>query len=201
MKKALESLKRLMKDHQGMVQELERIKEKNKDEFAKDRLTETLANERIRKHLDESNFILERRSLEVSETLEEEKEKALKKAVESLTASLTADEVAELQLLNQITHVTSDDLSRYAQKYQEKPLALKYIDSLAQDRDFLFTLTDEQQSRLNPEEAIEELAQDIDLEISQYNSIREADDLQALQYELITEGKIENIQKEIDNLK
>ena len=201
MKKALESLKRLMKDHQGMVQELNKIKERNADEIEKDRITETVADERIQKHLDESNFILERRSKEVSETLEEEKEKALKQAMDFLTTSLTADEVAELQLLNQLKTVTVDDLDRYAKKYDRKPLALKYIDSIAQEKEMFFTLSEEQQDQLDPEKAIEELAKDIDLEISQYNSIREVDEVEALQYELVTEGKIENIQKEIDNLK
>ena len=201
MKKALESLKRLMKDHQGMVQELNKIKERNADEIEKDRITETVADERIQKHLDESNFILERRSKEVRETLEKEKEKALKQAMDFLTTSLTADEVAELQLLNQLKTVTVDDLDRYAKKYDQKPLALKYIDSIAQEKEMFFTLSEEQQDQLDPEKAIEELAKDIDLEISQYNSIREVDEVEALQYELVTEGKIENIQKEIDKLK
>jgi hypothetical protein len=201
MKKALEDLKRLMKDHQGMVQELNKIKERNIEELKKDRITETVADERIQKHLDESNFILERRSKEVSETLEEEKEKALKQAMDFLTTSLTVDEVAELQLLNQLKTVTNDDLDRYAQKYDKKPLALKYIDSIAQEKEMFFTLSEEQQDQLNPEKAIEELAQDIETEIRQYNSIREVDEVEALRYELVTEGKIENVQKEIDNLK
>lgn len=201
MKKALESLKRLMKDHQGMVQELNKIKERNADEIEKDRITETVADERIQKHLDESNFILERRANETRETLEQEKEKALKETMDFLTTSLTADEVAELQLLKQLRSLTADDLDRYAQKYDQKPLALKFIDDIAQEREIFYTLSDEQQEQLNPEKAIEELAKDIDLEISQYNSIREVDEVEALQYELVTEGKIENIQKEIDNLK
>lgn len=201
MKKALESLKRLVEEHEGMVKELNKIKERNADELEKDRVTFSVANERIQKHLDESNFILERRSKEVRETLEKEKEKALKQAMDFLTTSLTADEVAELQLLNQLKTVTVDDLDRYAKKYDQKPLALKFIDDIAQEREIFYTLSDEQQDQLDPEKAIEELAKDIDLEISQYNSIREVDEVEALQYELVTEGKIENIQKEIDNLK
>lgn len=201
MKKALESLKRLVKEHEGMVKELNKIKERNADELEKDRVTFSIANERVQKHLEESNFILERRANETRETLEQEKEKALKETMDFLTTSLTADEVAELQLLKQLRSLTADDLDRYAQKYDQKPLALKFIDDIAQEREIFYTLSDEQQEQLNPEETIEELAKDIDLEINQYNSIRELDEVEAMQYELITEGKIESIQEEIDKLK
>lgn len=200
MKKTLEGLKQLMEEHQGMVTKLSKIKERNAEELEQDRITRTVAVERINDHLDESNYILSRRSQELSELLQEDKEQTIQEAMAKLTKTVTADEVAELQLLNQLTTITREDLFRYADKYQDKPLALKYIDGISKDRDIVFSLSEEQLDLLDPEKAINELAQDIGLEIRQYNSIRELDVAEHTQYELIVEGKIENIQKELDKL-
>ena len=200
MKKTLEGLKQLMEEHQGMVTKLSKIKERNAEELEQDRITRTVAVERINDHLDESNYILSRRSQELSELLQEDKEQTIQEAMAKLTKTVTADEVAELQLLNQLTTITREDLFRYADKYQDKPLALKYIDGISKDRDIVFSLSEEQLDLLDPEKAINELANDIGLEIRQYNSIRELDSAEHTQYELIVEGKIENIQKELDKL-
>lgn len=70
------------------------------------------------------------------------------KAIEEEQQAVTQDDLAELLLLDQI-ELTQDDINKYADKYANKPLAMRKINSIAKEQELTPVYHDTEVDNLN----------------------------------------------------
>lgn len=98
---------------------------------------------------------------ELADKIEVEYEKELKTLKESVQ-SVTADDVAELSLLASTKEITKEELEGYFVKYANKPLALKKIREIANEKPDLLMIDFE---RLDTEQRLYNLRQRLKQEV------------------------------------
>lgn len=97
---------------------------------------------------EKDNFISSTRKMaqNLAKTLVEYEQQDIER-VKSTQDPVTADDVAELQLLSQID-TTSEELSRYAEKYSNNPLALRRINKIASEQGIMFSLPESEEDKV-----------------------------------------------------
>lgn len=102
--------------------------------------------EELREEKDNYQWEIRNRVDKLLEKIEASEQKALEK-IELNAEPVTADSVAELQLLKGLD-TTAEELQRYANKYHNNPLAIKFLEQVAKDKEILATFPETEAQKI-----------------------------------------------------
>lgn len=141
------------------------------EQLANERITLLVANENRDSFKADTNANLARLASEARETLDNFIDIQRKKAGEVLTTSVTADEIAQINTLEGINEVKTEELEFYQEKYNDKPLLLKRLDEVARKHDVYLLFTEEQRQKMDPMEFVREMDSNLSLLIGRNDYI------------------------------
>ena len=194
----IQGIESMIRDHNHATEGYFDLKEKLEQRYGQDEITGTY----FKQTLDEfkENYLDYGGRVDgLAEQLETATQAAIEKTRTASTVQVTADEVAELKMLGELEDLTGHDLDTYANKYQDKPLALRQIRNIAKRRNVNYILPEHIRDKVDPIDGILKLSKMIETVIDYYRGDHVSDVMKRSTYDMVTAGHLERL-KEIEKL-